>query len=159
MQLQNAKALMITESQKTLNPSPESRPPSLEDAPIHAGTPWPEAGKMLGNLFETRKDWLIPPNYTNDSNISADNATRLKPLIKVETKPEGQPTTSPKAENVDGDQTAPSTKTKKKTGMGTSRSSSNNSCHIPGTDDPNAAPSGPELPKTPKLSEVQFKDI
>ena len=53
---------------------------------------------MSGNLFETRKDWLISPNYTNDSNISTYNTTGLKPPIKVEPKPEGQPTTSPKAQ-------------------------------------------------------------
>ena len=98
MQLPNTKALINAESQKILKPTPESRPPPLEDAPIHTGTMWPKAGKMLGNLFETRRDWLIPPNYTNDSNISADNTTGLKPPIKVEPKPEGQPTTSPKAE-------------------------------------------------------------
>ena len=33
--------------------TPESRPPPLEDAPICTGTPWPDAGKMLGNLLET----------------------------------------------------------------------------------------------------------
>ena len=64
---------MNAESQKALKPAPESRPPPIEDAPIHAGTLWPKAGKMSGNLFETRKDWLIPPNHTNHSNISADN--------------------------------------------------------------------------------------
>ena len=79
--------------------TPENRPPHLEDAPICAGTPWPKAGKMLGNIFKTRKkDWLIPSNYTNDSNISAEYTTGLKPPIKVEPKPEGQQTTSPKAE-------------------------------------------------------------
>ena len=31
--------------------TPESRPPPLEDASIHTGTPWPNAGKMSGNLF------------------------------------------------------------------------------------------------------------
>ena len=77
--------------------TPESRPPSLEDASIHTGTLWPKAGKMLGNLFKTRKDGLIPPNYTNDSNISADNTTGLNPPIKVEPKLERQPATSPKA--------------------------------------------------------------
>ena len=46
--------------------TPESRPPPLEDAPIHAGTQWPKAGKMLGNLFKARKDWLLPPNYIDD---------------------------------------------------------------------------------------------
>ena len=33
----------------------ESRPPPLEDAPIHACTPWPNAGKMLGNLLRQEK--------------------------------------------------------------------------------------------------------
>ena len=104
MQLPNTKALMNAESQNTLKPAPKSRSPPLEDAPICAGTLWPKVGKLLGNLFETRKGWLIPPNYTNppnysnDNNISADNTTGLKPPIKVEPKPEGQPTTSSKAE-------------------------------------------------------------
>ena len=88
MQLPNTKALLNTDSQKTLKPTPESRPPPLEDAPICTGTLQPKAGKMLGNLFETRKDWLIPPNYTNGSSISADNTTGPKPPIKVESKPE-----------------------------------------------------------------------
>ena len=48
----------------------ENRPPPLEDAPIHAGTPRPEAGKMLGTLFKTRKDWPIPPNYNNGNNMN-----------------------------------------------------------------------------------------
>ena len=43
--------------------TPESRPLPLEDAPIHAGTPWPNAGKMSGNLFETRKDWIPSQLY------------------------------------------------------------------------------------------------
>ena len=57
---------------------------------------------------------------------------------------------------MDGDKTAPSAKGKRKIGMVTTRGNYNNS-HSPGTDDPNAAPSSPELPKTPELSEVQFK--
>ena len=89
---------MNAESQKTLKPTPDSRPLPFKDVPIHAGTPWPKPGKMLGSLFKTGKDWQIPPNYTNDSNISTDNTTGLKPPIKVEPKPEIQPTTSPKAE-------------------------------------------------------------
>ena len=52
---------------------------------------------MLGNLFEARKDWLLPPNYTDDDTKSAANATSTKPPIKVEPKPEGQPATSLKA--------------------------------------------------------------
>ena len=41
----------------------ENRPPPLEDGPVHESTPWPSARKMSGNLFEERKDWLIPPSY------------------------------------------------------------------------------------------------
>ena len=58
-QLPNTKTLMNAESQKTLKLAPESRPPPLEDVLIHAGTTWPKAGKILGNFFKTRKDWLI----------------------------------------------------------------------------------------------------
>ena len=36
--------------------TPDNRPPPLEDAPVHESTPWPNAGKISGNLFEERKD-------------------------------------------------------------------------------------------------------
>ena len=52
---------------------------------------------MLGNLFEARKDWLLPANYIDDTKSTA-NTSNLKPPIKVEPKTEGQPSTSPKAE-------------------------------------------------------------
>ena len=78
--------------------TPENRPPPLEDAPIHAGTQWPKAGKMLGNIFETRKDWLIPPNYDNDDNMNTAIATSSKSPIKIEPKPEEQPTNNLMAE-------------------------------------------------------------
>ena len=41
-----------------------SNPPPLEyipSAPARQGTPWPNAGSASENLFETRKDWPIPP--------------------------------------------------------------------------------------------------
>ena len=59
--------------------TPESRPPPLEDAPIHAGTPWPNAGKMLGNLFEARIDWLLPPNYIDDTKSTANTSIPKPP--------------------------------------------------------------------------------
>ena len=34
----------------------DSNPPTLKSILAHAGTPWPKAGKMSGNLFELRKD-------------------------------------------------------------------------------------------------------
>ena len=58
------------------NPSQESsssnNPPPLENVPTHAGTPWPRAGSMLGNLFKLRKDWPIPPTYTTNPPIKIE---------------------------------------------------------------------------------------
>ena len=68
--------------------------PPLEDAPICAGIPWPKAGKMLGNPFETGKDWLIPPNYDSDNNMNTAIATSSKSPIKIKPKSEEQPTNS-----------------------------------------------------------------
>ena len=48
----------------------ENRPPPLEDAPVHESTPWPDTGKMPGNLFEDR-NWLVPPNYLNNDSKNA----------------------------------------------------------------------------------------
>ena len=42
----------------------DTNPPPLEDissALIRKGTPWPNARSVSENLFETRKDWPIPP--------------------------------------------------------------------------------------------------
>ena len=51
-----------------------NNPPLLENIPTCAGTPWPEAGSMSGNLFELRKDWPIPA--TSTSNLpNKDRAT------------------------------------------------------------------------------------
>ena len=41
-----------------------SNPPPLEDipnAPVRQGSPWSSTGSDSENLFETRKDWPIPP--------------------------------------------------------------------------------------------------
>ena len=81
----NAKTPVISESQK---PSSENNPPPLENVPVHASTPWPEAGKMSGNLFELRKDWPIPPS---NNTITATNS---KLPIKIEPQGQGQPTSS-----------------------------------------------------------------
>ena len=51
-------------------PTSESNPPSLEDAPVHAGTPWPRAGKLSSNLFKIRKDWPVPPSTNTPTNIT-----------------------------------------------------------------------------------------
>ena len=81
----NTKALMSTENQETLALTSQNNPPLSEDAPICTGTPWPEAGKMLGNLFEIRKDWLIhPTNNNTDNSNDTHTATSPKPPIRIE---------------------------------------------------------------------------
>ena len=114
---------MTAYSPSTLATVPENRPPPLEDAPIHAGTPWPEAGRVFGNLLETRKNWLLPLNHIDDNTKSTANTTSPKTPIQVEPKPEGQPATSPKVEKCGWGPNCPFCKTKKKTGMVTTRSS------------------------------------
>ena len=91
----NAKAPVISESQK---PSTSEKPLiiTIRKCPsLHDSTPWPEAGKMSGNLFELRKDWPIPP--TNNTMTT----TNPKLPIKIEPQEQGQPTpstTAPKPE-------------------------------------------------------------
>ena len=72
----------------------ENKPPPLENAPVHESTPWPGAGRMLGNLFEDR-NWLLPPNYLNNN---CKNVTSPKSLIKEKPKTDGQSIISTNAE-------------------------------------------------------------
>ena len=67
----------------------ENRPPPLENAPVCKSTPWPNGGKMSGNLFEDR-NWLLPPNYLNNDSTNATGSTSSKPPIKEEPKTGGQ---------------------------------------------------------------------
>ena len=76
----------------------DNRPPPLEDAPVCESTPWPNAGKISGNLFEERKDWLLPPNYLNNNNKDTTGVTSPKPPIKEEPKIEEQSFTSPRTD-------------------------------------------------------------
>ena len=64
----------------------ESNPPPLKNIPTHAGTPWPKAGKMSGNLFKLREDWLIPPT---PATITTSN-----PPITIEPQTQEQVTPS-----------------------------------------------------------------
>ena len=73
-----------TDSERQNSPqegTSDSNPLPLKNIPTHAGTPWPKAGKMSGNLFELRKDWPIP------------STTASKPAIKIE--PETQEQVNP----------------------------------------------------------------
>ena len=70
---------MSTQDQETLALTSQNTPLPLEDAPVYAGTPWSEAGKMLGNLFNIRKDWLIPFDSNNANDKNSDTATAANP--------------------------------------------------------------------------------
>ena len=62
------------------NRSINDNPPPLKDIPstlVREGTHWPNAGLASGNLFETRKDWPIPPTPV----------PTLAPTIKTEEQP------------------------------------------------------------------------
>ena len=64
-------------------PTSGNNPPLLEDTPVCVSTPWPEAGKMSGNIFELRRDWPIPP--ATNTNTNTANATNYNPpVIKVD---------------------------------------------------------------------------
>ena len=63
----------------------------IPSIPVCESTPWPGAGKMLGNLFEDR-NWLLPSYYldnckenkTENELKAATNVTSPKPQIKEE---------------------------------------------------------------------------
>ena len=83
---------------QTQEVTPDNRPPPLEDAPVHESTPWPNVGKISGNLYEERKDWLLPPNYLNNNNKDTTSITSPKPPIKEVPKIEEQSFTSPRTD-------------------------------------------------------------
>ena len=76
----------------------ENRFPPLEDAPVCKSTPWPSTGKMSGNLFEERKDWLLPLNYLINGNKDTTGVASPKPPIKEEPKTGEQSIISLRAE-------------------------------------------------------------
>ena len=45
---------LVTVSKTSTKGTPDNTPPPLQDAPIHKGAPWPEAGKMSRNLSKER---------------------------------------------------------------------------------------------------------
>ena len=53
---------------------------------------------MSGNLFEERKDWLLPPYYLNNGNKDTTGVTSPKSPIKEEPKTGEQSIISPRTE-------------------------------------------------------------
>ena len=76
----------------------DSKPQSLENVPVCESTPWPNVGKISGNLFEERKDWLFPPNYPNNNSKNTTNVTSPKPPVKEELKTDEQSFAGPKSD-------------------------------------------------------------
>ena len=75
----------------------ENRLPPLEDAPVPK-TPWPSTGKMSGNFFEERKDWLLPSNHLNNGNKDTTGVSSPNAPIKEEPKAGEQSIISPRVE-------------------------------------------------------------
>ena len=67
-------------SQNGGHPSVQNPPPLeyIPNAPVRQGTSLPSAGSTSENLFETRKDWLIPPTPVPTS----------APTVKTESPPQ-----------------------------------------------------------------------
>ena len=99
--------------------TPDNRPLPLEDAPVCQSTPWPDTGKISGNLFEERKDWLLPPKHLNNNNEDTTVITSPKPPIKEEPKIEEQSFTSLRTDMCGwGSNWHPSAKIKKRKKIG-----------------------------------------
>ena len=93
-------------------PKPNS---SASSAPVREDTPWPGAGKMLGNLFEDR-NWLLPKDYLVTENKKEDTTiATTKPPLKEEPKTEEQ-VTSQKEEKCGWGPNCPFCKSQKKEG-------------------------------------------
>ena len=91
-------------------PKPKS---STSSVTVREDSPWPSAGKMLGNLFKDR-NWLLPKNYLVTENKKEDtNVASARPPLKEEPKAEEQ-ATSPKAEKCGWGPDCPFCKSQKK---------------------------------------------
>ena len=64
-------------------PLPEGPPKLAPSVPARESTPWPDAGKTSGNLFDD-KNWLIPQNYlpSKDKEENTTSITSPKSPIK-----------------------------------------------------------------------------
>ena len=92
----------VTVSKTSTEGTPDIRPPPLEDAPICKSTPWPKAGKISGNLFEERKEWLLP-NYLDNNARGTTSVTSPRPPIKRNPKLKSNHLPVLKQKSVDGD--------------------------------------------------------
>ena len=89
----NAQVPVNSKSQNPL--TSENNPPQLEKAPVYASTPWPEAGKMYGNLFELRKNWPLPPANNTMTATDPKLPVKIEPQYPDQQNPSA---TTPKPE-------------------------------------------------------------
>ena len=80
---------------------------------VREDTPWPGAGKMLGNLFEER-NWVLPKDYLAIEDKKEDG-TIAKPPLEDESKM-GEQTSSQKEEKCGWGLNCPFCKAQKKDG-------------------------------------------
>ena len=139
----------------------ENRPPPLEQAPVHKGTPRPSAGKMSGNLFEERKDWLLPPNYLNNDNKDTAGVTSPNPPIKEAPKTGEQSIISLRTEKCGWGPNCPFCRNQDKEEEWDGNHQKQLQQKTPPQQEiqmPQARHSQTELPKNPKLTEAQPRD-
>ena len=98
---------LTTRPQNKGHPSTQNpNPPPLEvilSVPIRQGSPWPNTGSASENLFETRKDWPIPPTLvpTPVPTISTEAPPQKAVIPHVMVRPKQA------AEGFHGDHNAP----------------------------------------------------
>ena len=130
----NVRKNNVTEKRKRATPKKNFRPatpkptavcPPLPEAPpkpknsmllpAREDTPWPGAGKMLGNLYEDR-NWLLPRNYlaTENKSENVTGVSSLKPSLKEEPEIGEQSNISPKTEKCGWGQDCPFCKNQEK---------------------------------------------
>ena len=141
----------------------DNRPPPLEDAAVCKSTQRPNTGKISGNHFEERKDWLLPPNYLNNDNKDVTSITSPKPPIKEEPEREERSFTSPRTDKCGWGPNCPFCKNQEKKEDWDSNCQKQLQQQTPLQQEIQKPPSkmtpGSKLPETPELSEIQTGNI
>ena len=141
--------------------TPDNRPPPLEDAQVCESTAWPNAGKISGNLFEERKDWLLPPNYLNNKDTTG--ITSPKPPTKEKPKTDEQSFANLRTDKCGWGPNCPFCKKSRKGRrlgwQSPKTTATENTAPTRGSDAPNKVPPDSKLPETPEITETQSRGL
>ena len=142
----------------------DSRPPSLEDVAVHAkALHGLNAGKISGNLFEERKDWLLPPNYLDNDNKDTTSVTSPNPPIKEGHKTGEQSITSPRTDKCGWGPNYPFCNNQEKEEDWDGNRQKQPQQKTPPQQEiqmpQSKAPPHSKLPETPELTEAQSRDL